>query len=349
VKEKRNQKIWGENARSLSIALSFLVLAVSVGTIGFMSLDDAYTFIDALYMTVITISTVGFKEMHPLSDGGKLFTVFLILISFGIFGYLASAITRFILDGVFRRNLKDYRVVRKVEKLSNHVIVCGFGRNGKQASLELIEHNEKVVVVENKEEAIDRIREIPELLFIRGDATQEDILENANISEAKALITAIPNDASNIYVVLTAREMNPKLKIISRSSNFQADNKLKRAGADNVIMPDRLGGKQMAKLVAQPDVIEFLDNILLQSTKGVKLEEVSCAGLTACFVGKSIKELNIRNQSGANIIGLKDVDGSYIYNPSPEIVLNENHHLFVLGDKEQVDNLRKLLSDMNTN
>ena len=337
------QKIWEENIRTLGIAMSFLVLAIAIGTGGYMLLDDAYSMIDAFYMTVITITTVGFTEVHPMTDTGKLFTVFLIFISFGIFGYLASAVTRFILDGVFRRNLKDYRIVRSIEKLSGHVIVCGFGRNGRQACLELIEHGENVVVIDSEESSIDRIRLQPELLFVHGDATQEDVLNMANISEAKALITAIPNDAENVYVVLTAREMNSKIKIISRSEKSQSDNKLKRAGADNVIMPDRIGGQQMAKLVAQPDVVEFLDNILLQSTKGVKLEEVSCKGLALCFVGKSIRELNVRDRSGANIIGLKDQDGVYIYNPSPEIVLDKYFHLFVLGNKEQVYNLKQLL------
>lgn len=337
------QKIWEENIRSLGIAMFSLVLAIVIGTGGYMLLNDAYSLVDAFYMTVITITTVGFTEVHPMTDTGKLFTIFLIFVSFGIFGYLASAITRFILDGVFRRNLKDYRIVRSIEKLKGHVIVCGYGRNGKQACLELIEHGENVVVIDSEESSIDRIRLQPELLFVQGDATQEDVLNMANIAEAKALITAIPNDAENVYVVLTAREMNSKIKIISRSEKSQSDNKLKRAGADNVIMPDRIGGQQMAKLVAQPDVVEFLDNILLQSTKGVKLEEVSCRGLAECFVGKSIRELNVRDRSGANIIGLKDQDGVYIYNPSPEIVLDRYFHLFVLGNKEQVYNLKQLL------
>ncbi|PKQ60888.1 hypothetical protein BZG02_17955 [Labilibaculum filiforme] len=337
------QKIWEENIKTLSISMSSVVLALLIGTVGFMLLDDAYSFIDALYMTVITISTVGFTEVHPMTSAGKLFTIFLIFVSFGIFGYLASAITRFILDGVFRRNLKDYRIVRSIEKLSGHVIVCGFGRNGRQACIELIAHGENVVVVDSMESSIDKVRLMPELLFVQGDATQEDVLNMANISTAKALITAIPNDAENVYVVLTAREMNSTIKIISRSEMSQSDNKLKRAGADNVIMPDRLGGQQMAKLVAQPDVVEFLDNILLQSTKGVKLEEVSCIDLSACFAGKSIRELNVRDKSGANIIGLKDEGGAYVYNPSPEIVLDKSFHLFVLGNKEQVYNLKQLL------
>jgi voltage-gated potassium channel len=339
------QKIWEENVRTISVAMFFLLLAVLIGTFGFMLLNDAYTFVDALYMTVITITTVGFTEVHPMTDGGKIFTIFLIFISFGIFGYLASAVTRFILDGVFRRNLKDYRIVRSIEKLNGHVIVCGFGRNGKQACVELLEHGEHVVVVDSNESSIDSVRLFPELLFVQGDATQEEVLCLANIVNAKALITAIPNDAENVYVVLTAREMNSTIKIISRSEKSQSDHKLKRAGANNVVMPDRLGGQQMAKLVAQPDVVEFLDNILLQSTKGVKLEEVSCGGLAGCFVGKSIRELNVRDKSGANIIGLKDEKGFYIYNPSPEIVLDKCFHLFVLGNKEQVNNLKQLLED----
>ncbi|MFT5750011.1 MAG: voltage-gated potassium channel [Ancylomarina sp.] len=340
----KGRRVWEENVRTLSFALILMVVVIGFGTLGYMHLNEDYSFIDALYMTVITISTVGFKEVHDLTDGGKIFTILLILTSFGIFGYIVSAVTRFILDGVFRRNLKDYRVVRKIEKLSNHVIVCGFGRNGHQASLELLEHDEKVVVVDSRESSIDQIRMIPELLFIQGDATLEEVLTSANISKAKALITAIPDDAANVYVCLTARELNPDIRIISRSSKLQSDNKLKRAGANNVIMPDLLGGRRMAKLVAQPDVIEFVDKILLQSIKGVNLIEVSCSKLASCFVGKSILDLNVRNISGANIIGLKDGEGNYIYNPSPNIILDETFQLFVLGDDKQLKRISELLN-----
>ncbi|WP_372644635.1 TrkA family potassium uptake protein [Ancylomarina sp.] len=340
----KGRQIWEENFKTLSFALALMFVVIGIGTIGYMQLNIEYSLIDALYMTVITISTVGFKEVHDLTDNGKLFTILLILTSFGIFGYIVSAVTRFILDGVFRRNLKDYRVARKIEKLSNHVIVCGFGRNGRQASLELLEHGEVVVVVDSKESSIDQIQMIPELLFILGDATLEEVLTLANISKAKALITAIPDDAANVYVCLTARELSPGIRIISRSSKMQSDNKLKRAGANNVIMPDLLGGRQMAKLVAQPDVIEFLDKILLQSIKGVNLMEVSCSKLAACFVGRSILELNVRNVSGANIIGLKDDEGNYIYNPSPHIILDQRFQLFVLGDAPQLKRLNELLN-----
>jgi len=340
----KGRKVWEENVKTLSFALILMIVVIGVGTLGYMQINEEYSLIDALYMTVITISTVGFKEVHDLTDNGKVFTILLILTSFGIFGYIVSAVTRFILDGVFRRNLKDYRVARKIEKLSGHVIVCGFGRNGRQASLELLEHGEQVVVIDSKESSIDKIRMIPDLLFIQGDATLEEVLTSASIANAKALITAIPDDAANVYVCLTARELSPSIRIISRSSKLQSDNKLKRAGANNVIMPDLLGGQQMAKLVAQPDVIEFVDKILLQSIKDVNLIEVSCSNLAACFVGKSILDLNVRNVSGANIIGLKDNGGNYIYNPSPHIILNQKLQLFVLGDSNQLTRLNTLLN-----
>ena len=343
----RRYHFWEENFRALVIACVLLIIVLTVGTLGFMYINESYSFVDSIYMTVITLSTVGFSEVHPLTPAGKIFTILLIFSSFGMFGYILSTITRFILDGVFRRNLKDYRVNRKIEKLNNHVIVCGYGRNGRQAIHELLEHGEQVVIIDKSESAIESIRENPNLMYLQGTAHQEDVLEKAGVKQAKALITAIPNDADNVYVALTARELNPKLRIISRSSNTQSDSKLKRAGADNVIMPDRIGGQRMAKLVVQPDVVEFLDFILLQSSKEVKLEEVSCEDLASCFEGKSIRELNVRDKSGANIMGLKDAQGKYVYNPSPEIKLTKDAQLFVLGNPTQIDSLKKLLRQGN--
>jgi len=337
------KQIWGENFRAFGVALIMLGLAVIVGTSGYMYFNENFTFIDALYMTIITITTVGFSEVHPLTVESKIFTMFLILVSFGIFGYLASMITRYILDGVFRRNLKDYRVIKKVHNLKNHVIICGFGRNGRQACEELIKNDVQVVIIDRREDKIELIRQNEKLLYVKGDATYEEILEEANITNAKALISAMPNDADNVYVTLTAREISPNLKIISRSSHFQSEKKLKRAGADNVIMPDRIGGQHMAKLVLQPDILEFLDQILLQKDHEVKLEEISCLDLRDKFLAKSIKELNIRDKSGANIIGLKNSQGTYIYNPSPDIALFSDVHIFVFGTPVQIKKLKKYL------
>ncbi len=179
-------------------------------------------------------------------------------------------------------------------------------------------------------------------MYIEGDATHEEILEAARIEKAAALITTMPSDADNLFIVITARQLNPGMKIISRASEDKADSKLKRAGANNVIMPDKIGGQRMAKLIVQPDVVEFLEYIMLQESDDVTLKELSCKNLAACFSGKTIKELGIRNITGANIIGLKK-ERKYIFNPDPEIILSSDDNLFVLGNPVQIAKLKDVL------
>jgi voltage-gated potassium channel len=327
--------------KHIAIGLILLVTVISVGVIGYMILEK-FSFVEALYMTIITIATVGFEEVHQLDNAGMVFTSFLIIFSFGLFVYVVTSFTRLLVEGVFRNYYKDNKVKKRVQRLSDHVIVCGFGRNGRQAIVELKDHRKKFVIIESGKEMVDRIRLETDYLYIEGDATQEEILEAAEIQKASALITALPNDADNLFVVLTARQMNPELKIISRASEEKSDSKLKRAGADNVIMPDRIGGQRMAKLVIQPDVVEFLEYIMLQSSDDVNLEELSCESMASCFINKSIKELGVRNITGANIVGLKK-DGKYIFNPNPDVILSSDDQLFVLGDPEQLMKLKQLL------
>jgi len=338
------RSLYHNTLKTLYISVGLMVSIISIGTIGYIVIED-YNFIDAVYMTVITIATVGFREVMPLSDGGKIFTVFLIIISLGIFGYVVTSITRLIFEGVLHQSYKEYQVRKKVVKLKDHVIVCGYGRNGYQAVVELISHGEKVVIVEKRDHVITRILEDPGLLYVQGDAASEEVLEVAQIRKAKALITALPNDADNIFVVLTAREMNPGLKIISRASNFGSDVKLRRAGATNVIMPDRIGGQRMAKLVAQPDVVEFVEYILLQKSNDVQLLEISCSNMATCNIQKTVRELKLRELSGANLIGIKTIDGNYIFNPSPDIEISRKDKLFVLGTPGQLRKFEKVLND----
>lgn len=331
-----------ENFRSIYIAIGLLMLVVAIGTSGYM-LFEKFSFADAFFMTIITISTVGFREVKPLSEFGQFFTAFLIIFSFGIFAYAVTTLTRYIVDGVLRNYLKDNKVKTKIEKLNNHVIVVGYGRNGKQAIEELNRYNSKIVVVDNNDAIIEQIRENANLLYIQGDAIEDDTLVAAKIDKAKALITALPNDADNLFVVLTARSMNPSIKIISRASNFNSDKKLRNAGATNVIMPDKIGGQRMAKLVEQPDVVDFLEYIMLRESDGVYIEEISCEELSANFVEKTIGDWSIRTETGANIIGLKTSNNKYIVNPTPEVKISLNDQLFVLGNPEQIKHLKKVL------
>jgi voltage-gated potassium channel len=209
--------------------------------------------------------------------------------------------------------------------------------------MELKDSGVDFVVIEKRENVLSRIREDESLLYIRGDATHEETLFQARIEHAKALIATTPNDADNVFVVLTARSINPGLKIISRASEIESITKLRRAGATNVIMPERIGGQRMAKLVTQPDVVEFVEYILLQQGKDVSLEEISCTHMAAHFVNKPLRVLQTKDKSGINIIGIKISGAKYVFNPDPELTLSRGDQLFVLGSPTQIKEFRDLL------
>jgi len=298
--------------------------------------------LDSLYMTVITVATVGFREVVDFHDSGKLFTILLIISSFGIIGYVVTMVTRYVVDGVFTHYYKDNKVKKKINRLKDHIILCGFGRNGKQAASDLQDHDKEFLVIENDPGVVEYLRRSTEYLYLEGDATHEEILELANVKNARALITTLPVDADNLFVVLTAGQMNPDLLIISRASDDNSDVKLKRAGASNVIMPDKIGGTRMARLVVDPDVVEFIETMIMQPG-GVKIAELSCKGIAECFSGKSIKDLDIHKRTGANIIGLKNESKQYIVNPPATTILSPDYQLFVLGTAGDISKLKELI------
>ena len=232
---------------------------------------------------------------------------------------------------------------KRIKELENHVIICGFGRNGKRAAIELLENNERILIIEKESEIISQINELENLLYLLGDSTEEQILKIAQVESAKAIITTMPNDADNLFVVLTARDLNKNIKIISRASEENSDYKLRRAGADNIIMPDKLGGQQMAKMVTRPDTVEFINFVLHQKNMDVKLYEVFCLHMDKYNVNKSIGDFNFRKRSGANIIGVKRGDGTYVFNPTKDLQLNCEDKIFLLGTKEQVVEFKDIL------
>lgn len=234
-----------------------------------------------------------------------------------------------------------------MSKISGHTIICGYGRNGKQAATELKSHHRKYVVIEQSKELSDEFRGEHDIPFIEGDATLDKYFQKAGIETATSLITTLPKDADNLFVVLTAREINPNLIIISRASKDNSDKKLRRAGANNVIMPDKIGVAHMASLVIKPDVIEFMDYVMGQGTSSVNLEEITFENLPDELKNKSIKELGIRDKSGANIVGLRTPEGEYIINPSQETLIMPNSKIFVLGTIEQIDEFRDLTCQQN--
>ena len=321
-------------------ALFLLVLVITIGVLGYMFLSG-YSFVDALYMTVITVSTVGFGEIEPLNDQEKLFTIFLITISIISFGYTVSAFTEYIISGQLFQQLKLKKVQKKIEKLNGHTIICGFGRNGKQSMIKLQNYKQDFVIIEKADDVINTI-DLDGYLNVKGDATTDEVLIRAGIERANNLITALPSDADNLFVVLSARQLNANCRIISRASNESSYDKLKIAGANNVIMPDKLGGDHMASLVVTPDVIEFVGRLTIEGETTANLEEISVNDLPQKYLYKTILDLDLRKKTGCTVIGFKTPDGNYIINPEASIELKEDAHLIVLGRPEQIMKLREL-------
>ncbi|MCG8573963.1 MAG: potassium channel protein [Flavobacteriales bacterium] len=305
-------------------------------------LVEGWTFFESFYMTIITVSTVGFNEVHGLSDAGKLFTSFLIITSFGTFAYAVSAITAYIVGGEYRQYFHEYKTIKRVEKMENHTIVCGFGRVGKSAAHDLQFYKKEYVVVEHD----TSITEDPqyENAFITGDSTDDLVLVKAGILDASAIITALPKDSDNLFVVLSARELNPKLKIISRASSYSSMRKLRIAGADNVIMPDTVGGAHMASLIVNPDVMEFLDLIKVQGKSAINLEEITFQELPEELQYTTIGDIQARtsDEVGCNVIGYRSPDGEYTINPPKGTKILPNSKLFVLGNPDQIRTLNSI-------
>lgn len=300
-----------------------------------------YSFIDALYMTIITITTIGFGEVHPFGTGEKIFTIGLIVSSLFTFGYAVSLFSEYLISGQFFDQLKTKKVQKKIEKLQGHTIVCGYGRNGKQAISKLHSYNQKLVVIEKYDDIIKELDE-HEILNIQGDATTDEALLKAGILNADYLITVLPSDADNLFVVLTASQLNKKCKIISRASEESSCSKLKIAGADNVIMPDKLGGAHMASLVVTPDVIEFVDRLTIEGDTTANLEEIQIDNLPTEYLNRTILDLDIRKKTGCTVIGYRRKNKEYIINPEASLSLKAGGSLIVLGRPEQIIKLREL-------
>ena len=317
-----------------------LLLIVFITGVGGFHFFSGYSWVDAFYMTVITITTVGYGEVMPLNPMEKIFVSLLIISSIFIVGYAISVITEYILSkniGILRQK----KVQKKLESMHDHIIVCGFGRNGKQAVQKLLAYKKSFVIIERDEEVIDRFSD-ENMLFILGNAIEDETLMKAGIEKASTLICATPNDADNLFIVLSARQMNKKLKIISRASEETSYKKLKLGGADNVIMPDKIGGDHMALLVVVPDLVEFLDNLTVSGQHdSINVEQIPFEKMCPHGKEQAIKELDVRKKTGCSIIGYISPTGEYIVNPEPSLILEKNSKLILIGRPEQIESLKK--------
>lgn len=321
------------------LAIIALISIFLLGMLGYRFIAD-YTWLDAIYMTTITITTVGFSEVNPLDESAKIFTVFLIVSSVATYLFAVSIFTEYITNGNLFKKLNLKKVEDKISLLKNHTIVVGYGRNGKQAALKLKKTNRAHLIIDNDASAIQKM-ETEAVLCIQGDATEDEMLEKAGVKRAHSIILALPSDADNLFISISAKQQNPNILVISRASNESSFRKLKIAGVDNVIMPDKIGGDHMASLVVSPDLVEFVDKLALDGDCETNLRELSIAGNLKKFENKSIMDLDIRKKTGCSVIGLKRSNGNYQINPDPKTKLEPGAKIIVLGNPTQIDNLEK--------
>ena len=328
--------------RNTYLVVLVLLGVMIIGVIGYYFIED-FTILESFYMTVITISTVGFKEVKPLSPGGQLFTSFLIIGSFGTFAYGISVVTRSILNGELAEYFKLYRLEKTIQNLEGHVVIAGYGRNGRRAAQKLKAYGTSFLVIENDEEIINQHLRGGNILFIQGDASEDRSLISANIKSARALICTLGKDSDNVYTVITARQLNPTVKVITRASTLSAESKLRAIGADHVVMPEGVGGAHMATLVMSPGIVEFLDSLSVEGSSAINLEEVEVSQLTKMTEGIKLKDLALRQKTGCTVIGLKSPNGEFVINPSADQKIEPNSRLFVLGKPEEISDLNKFL------
>ncbi len=325
--------------RKAATAILLVLALLALGTLGYTFIEG-WNWFESLYMTVITITTVGYKEVHPLDRAGMAFTIFLILFSLGIVFYILNLGAKMVVEGELTDFLGRRKVEKRIRNLVNHYIVCGYGRMGKIISREFKHKGVPFIVIE-KEPLVTGM-ETDGLLYIQGDATRDDILREAGIESAAGLVSVLPTDAENLYVVLTAKGINPDLRVVARAGEEGSEQKLLRAGADKVVSPYHIGGLRIAHTILKPAVCDFIEFATKAGNIDLQMEEITVQGGSP-IIGKSLEESNMGRNLGIIIVGInKPGGGQMIFNPTSRTVLERDDVLIALGDVKQLGRLESM-------
>lgn len=320
--------------------LVLLLSILLVGTVGYKILYPIPV-LDALYMTVITLSTVGFREVIPLDGRGKIFTVFLILMGLGSITLAASSLFQFVIEGHLLGLVKRRKMERTLEHLTNHYIVCGFGRVGAQIARDFVKAHAPFVVIDSNPEALARLEKCG-YLFVAGNATSDEILRKAGIERAKGIVAASDSDPDNVLITLSARLLNPKIFIVSRASSEDVFDKLYKAGANRVVSPYLSTGKKMAAMILKPVVHDYLDTMAYSTDLEIRIGDMEVPAGSK-IVGKTIQESAIRKKTGVTILAIKRPDGHILTNPPVSTALASGDHLILVGTADQIESLTKAI------
>jgi voltage-gated potassium channel len=316
-----------------------LVALLVLGTLGYVFIEG-WDFFDSLYMTVTTLTTVGYGEIHPMDRAGRAYTMVLILAGVGVMLYIVGALARVVVEGEIQQALGKRKIRRHVQKLKDHYIICGFGRLGGIIARQLAHAKIPLVVVENNPEVIAKL-EAQGYDFVAGDATREEVLVEAGIERAKGLVAVLHSDAGNVYIVLTARSLNPKLHIVARGEDPAAHQKLLRAGADQVESPYEMGGRKMAHTILRPTVVTFME-LAMQDGVEWSMEEIAVhAG--SPLVGVPLIDAGIRKDLDLIVVAIKRGDGALLFNPTPRTTLQSGDTLIVVGMRHNLEKLEELM------
>jgi voltage-gated potassium channel len=325
--------------RKLQLAVLAAVIIVAAGTVGLMYLESM-PFLDALYMVIITLSTVGFGEIRELHAESRVFVMFLIVVGVLLGGFLVTIVGQMVLEGQFKEIVSRRKMENRIKRLSNHYIIAGFGRVGRHVAQEFQKRGVPFVVVEKEKDSLNKL-ESDGYLFVEGDATDEDILRQVNIEQAHTLVSTLPEEAQNVYLTLTARQMNARLKIIARADFEEGEKKLIRAGADHVVIPHVIGGMRMAMASLRPNVVDFMQ-IAAVGEEGLSLEEVVIPGESK-LVGTTVLQSNLKSDYGVTIMGIKHAGERMTLNPEPTTVLKAGDVMILIGHTDQLEQLNKTL------
>jgi len=323
--------------RIMGIALA-LILVFSMGVIGYM-LVERWSLLDSLYMTVITLASVGFMEVHPLTESGRIFTIFLILGGTGILVYGVSTFIAFVVEGELTDVLRRRKMQKKVDSLRGHFIVCGAGSTGKYVVEELRKTHKDFVVIERNPARCQELDEAG-VLHALGDATHNAVLRAVGIERASGLVAALHSDAENLLVVFTTKRLNPAIRVISKAVEEESEQKIRMAGADSVVMPNFIGGLRMASELIRPSVVSFLDIMLRGKEKTIRVDELAIDEISS-FRGKQLQSTGIQSQKDVTVVALKKGSAeSYEFNPSPDIVLNAGDTIILMGDINAINHVK---------
>ena len=320
----------------------FLICGVLLtGVVGY-HLIEGWNLFDSLYMTVITVATVGYGETHPLTPAGRVFTIVLIMLGVGVLAYGLTAATAFLVEGTVSDLLRRRRMENEIKALRQHIVLCGIGETGRHVAGDFLRSRIPFVVIDMNREQIRNMEKIGQFLYIEGDATNDQVLLRAGIKQAKGLVSALPQDRDNVFVILTARELNPSLRIISKVDEVESCAKLMKVGADAVISANLIGGLRMASEMVRPTLVSFFDTMLQASNGTVGLEAVKIPNASK-LVGRQLREAGIYEQTGLVVIALARGQ-NYEFNPSPQSRLNEGDDLVICCSAEQLKKLREFVS-----